>query len=242
MRMRTSVVRVLGVLLLVIWTGTTWATTTGLNNIPTADVVPRGWLVWQQINNIGGDQPWRHTAGFKYGLSHNLEVGLDGLLKHSHQDASGAGVTGAGGAPAYPFTFQAKYRIESRTSGLAFALGVANLSTNTAKAGKPVFYGAAARDFKPFRGHLGYLLQSGGSGAPNNNTFFAGVDKAVNRRLTLRADWLQINHRSDSLSSLGFIYKVSDQFLIEGWYSLPTTNGVHNTFTLKFDFPVKLLQ
>ena len=55
-----------------------WATSTGLNNIPTADVVPYNVLVFQYFGDFGNDNVPDHFAGFKYGLAENIEIGLDG--------------------------------------------------------------------------------------------------------------------------------------------------------------------
>ncbi len=57
-----------------------WATSTGLNNIPTADVVPEKVLVFQYFGNIADDNKPDHFTGFKYGLMKNVEIGLDGRI------------------------------------------------------------------------------------------------------------------------------------------------------------------
>ncbi len=60
--------------------GVSLATPTGLNNIPTADVVPQDVLVLQSWTNFGSDVDTSWAAGFKYGPACNWEVGLDGGL------------------------------------------------------------------------------------------------------------------------------------------------------------------
>ena len=61
-----------------------WATSTGLNNIPTADVVPENVLVFQYFSELGNDNVPDHFAGFKYGLMKNVEIGLDGRIFHEN--------------------------------------------------------------------------------------------------------------------------------------------------------------
>lgn len=76
-----------------------YATPSGLNNIPTADVTPANVLVIQQFSNSGSDQQSLYQFGFKYGLAENWEIGLD---KRIYESGSGVGVAGAGGMPAGP--------------------------------------------------------------------------------------------------------------------------------------------
>ena len=61
-------------------TASAWATSTGLNNIPTADVVPDKVLVFQYFSDFGTDNVPDHFVGFKYGLMNNIEIGLDGRI------------------------------------------------------------------------------------------------------------------------------------------------------------------
>ena len=56
------------------------ATSTGLNNIPTADLVPEGTLVYQWFSNLANNSKPGHFTGFKYGLMQNIEIGLDGRV------------------------------------------------------------------------------------------------------------------------------------------------------------------
>jgi hypothetical protein len=91
------------------------ATPSGLNNIPSADVVPKDILVVQSWTEVGPDGDTSWAAGLKVGPAENWELGLDGGL---------AG-PGSGGGP----TFQAKYRIPLQ-NGARAALGLANVSND----------------------------------------------------------------------------------------------------------------
>ena len=68
----------LALICLILAAGPIWGSPTGLNNIPTADVVPKGLLVFQYYSFIAANGRADHFGAFKYGLSSNIEVGLDG--------------------------------------------------------------------------------------------------------------------------------------------------------------------
>jgi hypothetical protein len=101
------------ILFCVVITSPVLATSTGLNNIPTADVVPKNVLVFQYYSDIGNDKVPAHFAGFKYGLSGNIEVGLDS--RFFAEKSSTENIVG-----------QAKVRFEF-DEALAIALGITNL-------------------------------------------------------------------------------------------------------------------
>ncbi len=210
--------------------GASWATTTGLNNIPTADVVPAGVLVLQQFTNFGSDQETLAQLGLKWGPAENWEIGLD---KRIYSSGSGAGVAGAGGMPAGPWVFQAKYRHALPDGRTAASLGIANAGEDSDVAGDPFPYVVLSHDAGAARAHGGYSWQS------SNAALFVGVDKTFPSRLTLRADWIQANDREESVSSVGFIQALRGPWLIEGWVSFPTEAGIENTFTLKFDYVIE---
>ena len=90
-----------------------WATSTGLNNIPTADVVPENVLVFQYFSELGNDNVPDHFAGFKYGLMKNIEVGLDGWIFPEKAEEEN-------------LVAQGKVRFEP-SDKLALGLGVTNL-------------------------------------------------------------------------------------------------------------------
>ena len=205
------------------------ATPSGLNNIPTADITPPRKLVVQQINNlaIGGKYNGRHTVGFKMGLNRHVEVGWDGLLAHSGTP-TGNGFLGAGGAPSFPTTFHFKYRaVLTRDWSVGF--GIANLSPSASKAGHPAYYSVLSGDLGALRFHLGYLATKDDGG------WFAGIDRTL-RRLTLRADWLQMGYGRGDCVSVGFMYDLGSRFILEAWLSHPTPKGVKDTLTVKLNY------
>jgi hypothetical protein len=210
--------------------GRAWGTASGLNNIPTADVVPAGVLVLQQFTNFGSDQETLAHLGFKWGPAKNWEIGLD---KRIYASGSGAGVGGAGGMPAGPWVFQAKYRYAAPGGRTAASLGVANVGEDSDVAGDPFPYAVLSHDAGPARVHGGYSWQS------DSPAFFAGADKTLPSGLTLRADWIQANDQDDSVTSFGFIRPITGPWLIEGWISFPSESGVANTFTLKLDYVIE---
>jgi hypothetical protein len=202
-------------------TSPVWASSTGLNNIPTADVVAKNVLVFQYYSDIGNDKVPAHFAGFKYGLTDNIEVGLDGLF--SADKSSTENIAG-----------QAKVRFEF-DEALAIALGITNLGDRD-KAGKESPFGVLSYDFGFLRAHFG------GTGQDNNEGFFGGIDKTFSffaRDLTLRSDIIQTNDQRDTTTSVGFIYDLGNNFLVESWMSFPTESGKEDTLTIKLNYVIK---
>lgn len=197
----------------VVWGAVAFASPTGLNNIPTADVVPHKVLVLQSWAAFDGDTSW--LTGFKYGPAKNWEVGLDDAV-------AGAG---SAGAP----TLQAKYRVPLQ-EGAALALGAANISNDRDRYGGVFPYGVVSAALAHVNGHLGYAWQK------DNHGLFVGVDGAVGEKLTLRADWRQVADGDESVASLGFIRELSPRWLVEGWASFPTAEGAENGYVIKCDY------
>lgn len=199
--------------------GSALATPSGLNNIPTADVVPAGVLVWQSFAELGEDRAPAWFAGVKYGPAENWEVGLD--------DAVAGG--GSAGGP----TLQVKCRRALGDRG-AFAVGAANISDDRARHGEVFPYFVSSASLGTARGHLGYSWQS------DNRAWFVGADSAVNRRATLRADWIQTADGDEHMSSLGFIGALSARWLVEGWASFPSAEGAETGYVLKLNWVMPL--
>lgn len=195
------------------------ATPTGLNNIPTAEVVPQGLLVLQGFSEFGRERPPAWFAGAKFSPAKNLEIGIDDRI---------AGP----GSSAGP-VFQAKYRLAiNPTAGLA--LGAANISDNSGRNGHNFPYLVISRKLASFNLHLGYSWQE------DNRAWFAGIDRAVNPHLTLRADWTQVEDGGESAASLGFIRQMNPRWLIEAWSSFPTASGAHTSHIVKLDYVIPL--
>ncbi len=207
--------------LLLLTAQTSFATPTGLNNIPTADVVPEKVLVVQVITEVGKNNKPDYFTGFKYGIIKNLEVGLDGRIFPE---------------PALEETLrgQIKYRfaLDEKT---AVAVGVANLG-DRARLGWEDYYLAFSHDFNVVRFHIGGTLQRDNEGG------FVGLDKTVKlfeRDFTLRTDLIQTNDRHNVTSSAGFIYDIGGNFLLESWVSFPTQSGKDNVSTIKLNYVIR---
>lgn len=195
-----------------------WATSTGLNNIPTADVVPERTLVYQWFSNLGNNSKPDHFTGFKYGLMQNVEIGLDGRVFPEKAAEENLVAQGKIALELCPF--------------LAIAIGVTNLG-DRAKAGYEAPFGVLSKDFGLFRAHFGGTLQR------NNEGIFAGLDKTfkfLNRDLTLRGDLIQTNDRNDAVTSAGFLYDIGHNFLLESWVSFPTESGKKKVATIKLNY------
>jgi hypothetical protein len=213
--MRYGCVVFMLIIMLSLCAASAWAAPSGLNNIPTADVAPTNVLVLQAFSSFGQDTPPSWFAGFKYGVLENLEAGIDGRL-----DGPGANTDPA---------LQVKYRfpLDPQT---ALAAGIANITGDTDKNGNTFPYLVLSHDFTGVRGHLGYSFEN------DNQALFVGLDKAVNTKLTLRADWIQVADGHESLSSLGFISPLNKDWLVEGWATFPSQNGAQTGYVLKLDY------
>ncbi len=196
-----------------------WATPTGLNNIPTAEVVGEHELVLQAFSEFGREREPAWFDGFKYGPAPDWEVGLDDLF---------AGPGSAGGP-----TLQAKYRTPLGNRA-AMALGAANISNDRSRHGDVFPYVAVSGDLGPLRLHVGRSWQA------DNQAWFLGMDAAASADLTLRADWIQAADGEESIASLGFICTISPRWLVEGWASFPTEEDAESSYIVKLDFVVPL--
>jgi len=195
------------------------ATPSGLNNIPTADVVAEQVLVLQGFSEFGPAREPSWFAGFKYGPAANWEVGID--------DAS-LGPGSAGGP-----VLQAKYRA-ALAPNAALGLGAANISADSDRNGDVYPYAVISAALGRIGGHLGYSAQK------NNNAWFVGADGAVSQSLTLRADWTQVADGEESVSSLGVIAPLAPRWLVEGWASFPSAEGARTRYVVKLDYVVSL--
>jgi hypothetical protein len=198
-----------------------WATSTGLNNIPTADVVPENVLVFQYFSELGNDNVPDYFAGFKYGLMKNIEVGLDGRVFSEK-------------AKEENLVAQGKVRFEL-SDKLALGSGVINLGDRD-KAGAEFPFAVLSQDMDFLRVHFG------GTSKDDNEGFFGGIDKTftfLDRDLMLRSDIIQVNNQNDTIKSLGFIYDLGQNFLVENWASFPTESGKEDTLTIKLNYVIK---
>ena len=200
---RTKYVYVLCGLLSALLCSSALATPSGLNNIPTADVVPQKVFVLQAFMDIGKDNKPEYFTGFKCSPMENLEIGLDGrIFPESTLEET--------------ITFQGKYRLKLLDQ-VGLAIGVSNVGDH-AKSGWENPYAVISYDADLFRAHFGGTLQR------DNEGFFTGLDKTIaiyQRDLTLRADIIQTNDAHDVTYSAGFIYDLGHNLLIESWISFP---------------------
>jgi len=197
-----------------------WATPTGLNNIPIADVVSQNVLVWQGFSVFGQEAAPAWCVGLKYGPAEDWEVGLDDTV----------GGVGSAGAP----TLQAKHRLPLGKRA-ALALGVANISDDRDRCGELFPYAVVSADLTSVNGHLGYTWQK------DNHAWFLGLDRRLKEELTLRADWTQARGGEESVASLGFIRALDPRWLAEGWVSFPTAKDEGTSYVVKLNYVVSLL-
>jgi hypothetical protein len=208
-----------------------FASSSGLNNIPTADTAPNLTLVIQGYSLFGSQRSPDHFAAFKFGVDpwesrqwrNRFEWGLDSRI--------GSGEIG-------PSVLQAKWATQPGPKWPAISVGVANLAptrSERSRAGEPFSFIVLSQDLKVFRLHGGYALQTG-----NNNTVMLGLDRTFNvfrRAFTLRTDALQTDHSQNWAVSFGGLYAISKFFAAESWITQPT-HGRPPSFTLKIDFSI----
>ena len=218
-----------------------WGSPSGLNNIPTTDVVPGNILVFQTWFNMANDMQTEEFFGFKYGVPflEGLEIGADWKgIGASHGHA----------------VFQAKYAFDIQEDVWRGVVGIANVSDNRKHNGEVFPYLATSVDLDLVRLHAGFAAQ------PHNEAFFAGIDRTfpfLNRNLQLKGDVIQIHDMDDVLFSVGFLYdfaplsdepthsglmgvleEIGRNIVLEAWVSLPSTGG-EEVLTLKLNYVIR---
>lgn len=200
-----------------------WASPTGLNNIPTTDVVPDKTLVGQAWSEVGDDAKPLYMLGFKYGILDRVEVGLDSKVG-----------SGDGG----PIAFQTKLKAFSSDFGFSSLIGIEGMTTWGDFGDNIVPYGVLSQDIKIkdlelFRVNTGYGFQK------DNFSVFGGVDrtlKVFEQDLVLRSDIKQVNDMDDLLISTGFLLTLPFNFAVESWLSIPTASGAEESVVVKFNY------
>jgi hypothetical protein len=207
-----------------------YASSSGLNNIPTADTAPNLSLVFQGYSLFGAQRSPDHFAAFKLGFDpwetrtwrNRFEWGLDSRV------APGVG----------PSVFQAKWATQPGPNWPAISLGVTNLAPTSGerhRAGAPFSFVVLTENLKFFRLHGGYALQAG-----NNNTVMLGLDRTFNvlhREFILHTDALQTDHGQNWAASFGGLYAVGKYFAVESWITQPT-HSHPPSFIAKVDFTI----
>lgn len=196
-----------------------FASATGLNNIPTADVVGKQELVLQGWADYGANQVPEYFVGMKYGPLENIEIGLDAKV-------------GSTSLSRGPVMFQAKYRYPV-SDEFAIAAGFAGLSGDSKRTGRVFPYIVATGDVHWFRAHLGFEAQEDQEGP------FAGIDRSFkwfDRTTMFRSDLLPVNERRDVLWSVGVLQELTESVLIEAWYSTSSDPARDESITLKLDW------
>ena len=221
----------LTVVLLGVLPGRGYASSSGLNNIPTADTAPNLTLVLQEYSLSGAQRRPDHVAAFKFGIDpwetkawrNRLEVGIDGSV-----------ATGRDG----PAVLQAKWATQFNQKSPAISIGVANVASTAEerrRSGAPFSFVVLTEDLKYLRLHGGYGLQAG-----NNNTAILGIEKPLrifHRAAIVRADAIQTEHQENWLVSFGGLYVFCKYFALEAWVNQPI-HGYPASVVLKANFVI----
>ena len=202
-------------------TASALATPSGLNNIPTADIVPHRTVAVQAFDTFSShsDDFW---MGFKTGWDLTDKVHLEwGLDSHLSPDQAG------------PRYFQTKVGFSPWEDGKV-AIGVAGVGlTNTDRAGDPFTYAVLTQDLHFARLSVGYGLQT------NANTVLLGLDrtfKVFDRNLNVNADLVQTGDQSGWLTALGVKYDLTKHIVLESWVNLPDEGDVSVMAKINFVF------
>ena len=197
----------------------------------TADTAPHLTLVIQEYSTFGADRKPDHAAGFKFGV--------DPWVKSEWRNRFEGGVDGHfAPGDAGPAVFHAKYATQPRPDWPSLGLGVANLAVtenNRDRGGQPFSYAVLSHDFKFLRLHGGYGLQT-----HHHNSALLGVDKTFkvfDRDLVLRADAIQIERQHNWAASVGGLYALHKNFVLESWMTQPIHNSPPS-FTVKFNLVI----
>lgn len=229
-------------------TTATFATPSGLNNIPTADTAPQKTFVLQAYSTVGGFADGDFNLGFKTGLDFKFvkfELGAD---SHIYPNQGG------------PVTVQSKMAVPLGEHLPTLAVGMANVTFSNEdrdRAGDEFFYAVATQDFGWFRVHGGCASQDG-EALP-----FAGIDKTFRYTkqvpaasdgkavadgkshqalmetktidlFTLRGDVIE-QRDSSWLYSAGVLVPVCQYFVFETWANFPD-DGDSPSWTIKGNF------
>jgi hypothetical protein len=207
-------------------TASALATPSGLDNIPTADTPAQGEVVIQAWTNFGNDHDADFNMGFKTGFDvfgQKLEFGAD-----SHLFPNQGG----------PVVLQFKY-VQNLWEGGKLALGIANLALgddSIDRAGDPFSYALISQTIAgTLRAHAGFGFQT------DNNSVLLGLDKTVKvleRDLQLRTDLVQIQDQDQWMGSVGFLYVLHPNVVLEAWASQPFDHG-DTLYTAKLNFVIK---
>jgi hypothetical protein len=201
------------------------ATSTGLNNIVTAETPADGEVVIQGYSDFGEGRGPDYFAGLKTGLvlyrrwDVRLEAGIDSRL--------GAGKAG-------PAVFQAKLATKPWEYMPALALGATNIAVtdhDRDRTGDPFKFVVLTQDLLWLNATAGYGFQ------PDNDAAFFGLDRwfeLADTGLQLRGDVTQIEDGKEWKGSLGFLWVFWDHLAIETWGS-QRFDGGDIVWTIKLD-------
>lgn len=196
------------------WATGAFASPSGLNNIPTADTASAGVLVLQAYSNLSSGDKTTFTAGAKYGLMPNLEIGVDyGIAPDSG-----------------PVVFQAKKAWWPGEGQTGYCLGIAGVTDNWSKH-HPFPYGVISHKFTDLdRGHIGFAPQE------DAQQFFVGYDHQFPQFL-LRADYVRDTDASSNMYSIGGLFPTK-WGAGEAWVTRVDGDDDDTIFTLKLDYAI----
>lgn len=212
--------------LLLIGSQSVFASPTGLNNIPTTDVVSDRVLVLQSWLTTGFEQKPQWVSGAKYGLFDKVEIGIDSKL---------------GSGDAGPIAFQGKLKVYEHNfekeffSEFAALIGCEGIALDENIGDIVTPYMVLSQDFTLLRVNAGYGFQK------NNFGVFIGIDRSfsiLEQDLILRSDLKQVNDGDDLLISVGFLLTLPFDFVWESWLSIPTKSGDEESVTLKLNYVI----
>lgn len=199
-----------------------WASPSGLNNIPTTDVVGDKTLVIQGWLTMEDEVKPLYITGFKYGILDMVELGLDSKVGSDDEG---------------PIALQGKLKLIDFDFGLSALIGTEGVTFDGKIDENIVPYATISQDLKFLRLHLGYNFQK------DNFGVFSGVDKTIrlfgDQDLTLRSDVKQVNDGENFLISCGFLLTLPFNLALESWLSMPTKDDAEESVTVKLNYIIQ---
>ena len=190
-----------------------YASRSGLNNIPTADVSAPGVAVVHLYSGWGTGRDASFLTGLRSGFDVNelkFEGGVDSRWE--------PGVI-------VPAILNAKWQLPLKMAPVTAAIGIANLgltADDRDEIGQPQSYAILSWNLGSFRLHGGYGWQH------QNPTAFVGFDTSFNiveRKLVVRCDARQIQDQGQWVGSIGLTYRFAEIVGLEVSHSHPFDTG-----------------
>ena len=214
---RFALILTLAIVVSLFWGTAAFAHGTGLNTIPTTEVLDEGVFEWDLDLAVSDEvfaggyfsEDGRFLSQEFYAcLYENLEVGFA---------FNGEREIG-------PFRMFGKYQVFDEEEGkfpLSLAVGIDNvIGTHDRVFSKRTYYGVVGKSFDRANAYLGFAVNA--STVTDDNSVFGGFDYAFNDDWTFRFDYYGYDSNEEGVISGGFDYAWINHIDWRGWASYDT--------------------